>query len=123
MKAATFASIMAVSLAGVACSEKAPAEGETEATTPEASQPAPTGQFNLRFPTESSQPASSENQGQFNLRVPGAAPQAETGLRLPPGAVRDNALSDIEEIRTPGMIDDAEALPEEDPEDAIIRLD
>ena len=43
--------------------------------------------------------------------------------RLPPGAVRDNALSDIEEIRTPGMIDDAEALPEEDPEDAIIRLD
>ncbi len=123
MKAAAFASIMAVSLAGVACSEKAPAEAETQTpeTTSETAQ-AERGQFNLRYPANGSPAASSETSSQFNLRTPDSVgSDAGQAFRLPEGAVRDNALSDIQEIRTPDMVDsEPEAT---DPDDDIIRLD
>lgn len=123
MKAATLASIMAVSLAGAACSERAPAETETPDATSEVAQP-DKGQFNLRFPTGSAQPASSEASNQFNLRSPDSAgPDAGNGIRLPEGAVRDNALSDIPEIRTPDMALEESGQDAEDPDDEIIRLD
>lgn len=123
MKAATLASILAISLAGVACSEKAPAETETPDATSEAAQ-TDKGQFNLRFPTGSAQPASSETSSQFNLRAPGSAgPDAGTGIQLPEGAVRENALSDIPEIRTPDMAIEEAGQDAEDPDDEIIRLD
>lgn len=115
MRAVTFASILAVGMAGVACSEKAPVEPESV----EANVAAPeTPQFNLRFPT--SDTAATEASGEFNLRIPEGDPQGNS-VRLPEGAVRENAFNDMPEIRTPDMQD--EDAPEEDPDDAIIRLD
>ena len=121
MRATVLAAILAVSLAGFACSEKAPAENEQPAETSESAQPQQ-GQFNLRFPTNDTQPASSGASGEFNLRIPESADAGmdSGGLRLPEGAVREDALSGIQEIQTPGVVD---PQPEEDPEDDIIRLD
>ena len=123
MRATVLAAILAVSLAGVACSEKAPAENEAPAETNESAQPQQ-GQFNLRFPTSGAQPASSDAAGEFNLRIPDSADAGVDsgggGLRLPEGAVREDALSGIQEIQTPSVVD---TQPEEDPDDEIIRLD
>ncbi len=117
MKAVTILSMFALACAGTACSEKAPAETETATAASETA--SSSGQFNLRYPGSETQPAGATAAGQFNLRIPDSA--ADTGgVRLPDGAVRDNALSGVAEIQTPGMADDK---PAEDPEDDIIRLD
>ena len=129
MKALTFASVLAISMAGVACSERAPIEpeevsSETDVeiqTTETAQAEAPAAsEFNLRFPGTDTQAAS----GGFNLRDPGTLSDQQGGLRLPDGAVREDAFSDIPEIRAP--ITDApsqDAGQVEDPDDEIIRLD
>ena len=124
MKAATFASILAVSFAGVACSEKAADETETADAASETSQPK-ASEFNLRYPTTGPQQSSSAGAGEFNLRVPDSnAAGSDSGVRLPDGAVREDPLSGIDEIRTPDMATpEAEAPAEEAPEDEIIRLD
>ena len=128
MKAATFASILAISVAGTACSQdaEAPAEAEmtevqAEATEPDASQ------FNLRYPTTDTQPTSSASQ--FNLRGPDTAGQGSQGVRLPEGAVRDNALSNVPEVRGPAALSPDGGAPAQpdaapaEPDDDIIRLD
>lgn len=125
MKATTFASILAVSLAGAACSQQAPAETETANADTETAQPQ-AGEFNLRYPTSGSQDTSNAASGEFNLRIPdrNGDLNAAGEVRLPDGAVRDDALSGIEEVRTPDMIDPGESAADEDaPEDEIIRLD
>lgn len=133
MRALTLASLLAVSMTGVACSERAPAEPEhvpaeasgpaaaTETAEADTAQPA---QFNLRYPG-SDAPAGGQAGGGFNLRDPGSTAPAQGGFRLPEGALREDALSDIPEIRTPATDtqDSAAPQPEEDPDDDIIRLD
>ncbi|WP_143435238.1 hypothetical protein [Henriciella aquimarina] len=124
MRAATFASILAISMAGVACSEKSPADaGQAGASTETAQSETP--QFNLRYPGSSSQTTSSPGTGEFNLRTPGSATAQPTGPRLPEGAVRDNALSDVPEINTPNLQPGPAGpdAPAEEPDDDIIRLD
>lgn len=118
MRAASFASILAISLAGVACSEKAPAETEAPET---ASEPE-AGQFNLRYPTNGGQPASAEGTGEFNLRIPDSAAEQPGGVRLPEGAVRQDGLSGVQEIQTPPLPETAEPDEPAEPDD-IIRLD
>lgn len=131
MRALTFASLLAVSMAGVACSDNAPVEPENVAAETETPDAAETGaaetaeasQFNLRFP--GSDGPAAQGDGGFNLRAPTGTAQPQDGFRLPEGAVREDAFSNIPEIRTPAMDNAAqqEAAPDEDPEDEIIRLD
>ena len=123
MKAVTFASLMAVSLAGTACSQQAPDETDTASATSEASAPK-AGEFNLRYPTTSASETSETASGEFNLRVPGSSDMSADGeIRLPDGAVRENALSGVEELRTPDVATPPVNVPEEDPDDEIVRLD
>ncbi|MEQ8557583.1 MAG: hypothetical protein RIB03_04625 [Henriciella sp.] len=123
MRAATFASVLALSIAGVACSEKAPAETEQAAAPQSTSEAQASGEFNLRYPTSSSQSAGGAA-GEFNLRIPEtSSPGAESGMRLPEGTVREDAFSDIPEVRTPGIPAEGNETPAEEPDDDIIRLD
>lgn len=129
MKALTFASVLAVSMAGVACSQQAQtpdtAETASESTKQESSQ------FNLRYPTGDTASASSPaSSGQFNLRGPENTQQSAGGFRLPEGAVRDNALNQVPEVQGPNFPaqeGNAQAEtpvePAEEPDDDIIRLD
>ncbi|WP_139792403.1 hypothetical protein [Henriciella litoralis] len=125
MKAVTFASMLAVSIIGTACSEKAPTDdaAAVETTVVETAETeAP--QFNLRFPGSDAAPATEASSG-FNLRTPDVAPTGPA-LRLPEGAVRENALSNIPEIQTPmvdGAADAAVEIDSDPDEDDIIRLD
>ncbi|WP_143434549.1 MULTISPECIES: hypothetical protein [Henriciella] len=119
MKAAAFASIVALGFTGVACSEKAPAEteGASNVSAETASAPA-ASEFNLRYPGSDST-TTSDSSGGFNLRIPdSSAPQ--DGIRLPEGTINENRLSDIPEIQTPASETPA---PEAEPDDDIIRLD
>ncbi|MGB3627615.1 MAG: hypothetical protein WA989_17435 [Henriciella sp.] len=118
MKAAAFASIVALSFAGVACSEKAPVETETQADVSAETASAPqASEFNLRYPgSESSSTTTASSE--FNLRIPEADAPTD-GVRLPEGAVNENRLSNVPEIETPAV----ETAPEAAPEDDIIRLD
>ncbi|MEQ9315847.1 MAG: hypothetical protein RLN72_08335 [Henriciella sp.] len=118
MKAAAFASIIALSLAGVACSEKAPAESDTSADVAAETASAPAAsEFNLRYPGSDSSSAASAS-GDFNLRTPDADAPTD-GIRLPEGAINENRLADVPEIQTPSV----EPETETDPDDDIIRLD
>lgn len=119
MKAAAFASVVALSLAGVACSEKAPAESAAAADVAAETASAPqASEFNLRYPGSDSSSSASAS-GEFNLRIPDASAPTED-LRLPEGAVNENRLSNVPEIQTPAV----ETTPESSPEDDdIIRLD
>ncbi|MEM5516139.1 hypothetical protein WNY37_04210 [Henriciella sp. AS95] len=119
MKAAVFASVVALSFTGVACSEKAPAESGTAANVSAETASAPAAsEFNLRYPGSESTTAS-DSSGGFNLRIPDAGAPQE-GIRLPDGAINENRLADIPEIETPAT----EVPPAEtDPDDEIIRLD
>lgn len=117
MKAATFASIIALGFAGAACSQNAPEE-PAETAAPQETGEQETPQFNLRYPGSGSSAGASAS-GEFNLRLPDAGME-NSGPRLPEGAVRDNALSDVPEIDTPAL---PQQGPAEDPDDDIIRLD
>ena len=126
MKATTLASIIALSAAGVACSEKAPippeqVETATTETAAAGSQADTAPQFNLRYP--GSEPATSQtSNGGFNLRTPDTL-SSSGGPRLPDAAVRENAFDDIPEIRTPAVQAPRQDIPVPEDEDAIIRLD
>ncbi|WP_300380463.1 hypothetical protein [Henriciella sp.] len=132
MKALTFASVLAVSMAGVACSQQAQAPDAADAseTANENAQPE-TSQFNLRYSTGDTQPASSPaSSGQFNLRGPDSTQQSPDGFRLPEGAVRENALNQVPEVQTPNFPAqegsspvEPEQDPAETPDDDLIRLD
>lgn len=117
MKAAAFASILALSLAGTACSEKAPAESKTPASAETAANDAP--QFNLRYPGSEATTSTDVSSG-FNLRTPDSVGSSD-GIRLPEGAVNENRLSDVPELDTRVVIE--EETPATDPDDDIIRLD
>lgn len=121
MKAATAASILALTMAGVACSERAPAENEGVQSAPveqDTASASSASEFNLRYPG-SETAAASDASSQFNLRIPDA--EMDTGaVRLPEGAVRSETLTNVPEIESPPLPKNSAS---DEPEDEIIRLD
>lgn len=132
MRALTAASLLAATIAGSACSDRAPVEPETvsaeadaeiSAETPDAADTTSTSRFNLRYPGTDAARTGQTSSG-FNLRDPNGVNQQDSGFRLPEGAVRENAFDDIPEIRAPSLEDQpVDPVTEENPDDAIIRLD
>lgn len=124
MRVVPFASILALALAGAACSETTAAAPAVETPPAEAeltptSAPADDG-FNLMMPGDDTGTTTSSDG--FNLATPalGDAPNSD-GFNLPSDLPSTSALESIPEIDT-SILDD-EAAPENTDEDEVIRLD
>ena len=128
MKAFSIASLIALGIAGTACSQDAdvkaedtkPAEAKTEA-------PDVGGSFNLGLPTDMGTPAPA-NAGGFNLALPGDAPASTDGFNLAADVSASNGLSELPEISANIVEPGEDTLPdvlETDTADdePIIRLD
>lgn len=120
MKALTLASILAVGLAGTACSDTPEVQEDAKVETPEAVEiaaPADDG-FNFMIPGDDvdlSAPADG-----FNLSIPDDGPSISSGeFNLPADIPTTDRLSDLPEIEAP-VIDTPD---DESDEDALIRIE
>ena len=113
MKALSFASLIALGIAGTACSQDAETKTETVQPAEETSAAANVGgSFNLGLPTEMDAGTQTDTSG-FNLALPGDTPASTDGFNLATDVSASNGLSDIPEIATDIVPADAEnAIPE-----------
>ena len=127
MKALSIASLIALGIAGTACSQDADTKAEdtqtTEATTEAAADVG--GSFNLGLPTDTGASASTSG---FNLALPGEAPASTDGFNLAADVSASNGLSELPEISTDIVQADENTLSdvlETEPVDdePVIRLD
>lgn len=128
MKALSIASLIALGIAGTACSQDADVQAEdtqpAEATTEAADVG---GSFNLGLPTETDPSATAGASG-FNLALPGDAPASTDGFNLAADVSASNGLSELPEIETDIVQSDDSTLSdvlETEPTDdePVIRLD
>ena len=128
MKALSIASLIALGIAGTACSQDADAKAEdtqtTEATTETAAADVG-GSFNLGLPTDT---GTSANTSGFNLALPSDAPASTDGFNLAADVSASNGLSELPEISADivqadetALSDVLEAEPSDD--EPVIRLD
>lgn len=124
MKALSIASLIALGIAGTACSQDADVQAED-------TQPAEAadvgGSFNLGLPTETDPSATAGASG-FNLALPGDAPASTDGFNLAADVSASNGLSELPEIETDIVQSEDRTLSEvleTDPADdePVIRLD
>lgn len=120
MKALSLASILAIGLAGAACSDTPEPKENIEVETPEAVEtaaPADDG-FNFMIPGDDVDLETADDG--FNLSIPGDGPSISSGeFNLPADIPTTDRLSDLPEIEAP-VID----TPDDEPdEDAIIRIE
>ena len=123
MKALSIASLIALGIAGTACSQDADAKAEDTQTTEAAADVG--GSFNLGLPTDTGASASTSG---FNLALPGEAPASTDGFNLAADVSASNGLSELPEISTDIVQADENTLSdvlETEPVDdePVIRLD
>ena len=125
MKALSIASIIAIGLAGAACSQAASSADETtEVETQADTTTADTGgSFNLGLPTDVDS-AGTASDSSFNLDLPSGGASSTDGFNLGTDIQASGGLSDIPEIDTSIAEEEAEVVPEVDVDDEpVIRLD
>ncbi|MEL6413621.1 MAG: hypothetical protein AAFQ15_01620 [Pseudomonadota bacterium] len=126
MKALSIASLIALGIAGTACSQDADAKAEDTQTTEAAPEAADVGgSFNLGLPTDTA--ATADTSG-FNLALPSDAPASTDGFNLAAGVSASNGLSELPEISTDIVQADETALSdvletEATDDEPVIRLD
>ena len=100
MKALSIASIIALGVAGSACSQDAETTEDVQpvAETTEAEADVG-GSFNLGLPTEMGDAGATNTDG-FNLALPNAAPASTDGFNLATDVSASNGLSELPEIDT-----------------------
>lgn len=127
MKAISFASLLALGIAGSACSQTVDAEDATPAPEAEAANTDTGGSFNLGVPGDVGD-ASAANSDGFNLALPSAEPTSTDGFNLGTDVSTSNGLSDLPEIAadlTEAPSDSVIEAPVTDnaDEEPVIRLD
>lgn len=128
MKAISFAALLALGIAGSACSQTVDAEDATPAPEAEATSTDTGGSFNLGVPGELGSTASASNSDGFNLDLPSADPTSTDGFNLGTGVSASNGLSDIPEIaaditETPADVAVEPPVVENTDDEPVIRLD
>lgn len=126
MKALSIASLIALGVAGTACSQDADTKTEDTQTTEAKTEAADVGgSFNLGLPTDTSATTSTSG---FNLALPGDAPASTDGFNLAADVSASNGLSELPEISADivqgdesTLSDVLEAEPTDD--EPVIRLD
>jgi len=124
MKAFSVASILALAIAGTACSQTKEAEAEdtsVETKSPETIEAADDvgGSFNLGFPTDAG--AAPATGGSFNLGLPTSTATSTDGFNLGIEISASNGLGELPAIEAPVS---QEITPETDEDDEpIIRLE
>lgn len=126
MKALSIASLIALGVAGTACSQDADVNAEDTQTTEAAPEAADVGgSFNLGLPTDTGTSASTSG---FNLALPSDAPASTDGFNLAADVSASNGLSELPEISADIVQADESTLSdvlETEPSDdePVIRLD
>lgn len=126
MKALSIASLIALGIAGTACSQDADPKAEDTQTTETTTEAADVGgSFNLGLPTDTSATASTSG---FNLALPSEAPASTDGFNLAADVSASNGLSELPEISADIVQADETALSdvletEATDDEPVIRLD
>ena len=128
MKALSIASLIALGVAGTACSQDA--ETSTEDAKPAEETVAADdvgGSFNLGLPSDMGGASATDTSG-FNLALPSDAPASTDGFNLNADVSASNGLSELPEIATDIVQAEDAALPdvleaETSDDEPVIRLD
>ena len=126
MKALSIASLIALGVAGTACSQDADTTTEDTQTAEVTTEAADVGgSFNLGLPTDTDTTASTSG---FNLALPGDAPASTDGFNLAADVSASNGLSELPEIQADIVQADESTLSdvletEQTDDEPVIRLD
>ena len=127
MKALSIASVLALAIAGTACSQASDEDTETPETTAEpetttAAEVDMTG-FNLGLPTEMETPEAAPA-GEFNLGIAGTETASTDGFNLGTDLGASSGLEDVPEIGASLVEEEAEDIEIEPIDDEpVIRLE
>lgn len=124
MKALSTASILALTIAGTACSQTSDATSED--ATPETAKTETVeaaddvgGSFNLGLPTEAATDTAAG--GSFNLGLPAGAATTTDGFNLGTAVSGSNGLAELPVVETP--ISDALPTEADEDDEPVIRLE